>query len=69
MSILTRYRNGTALECASWRSHSWDNLFTRESEKHGVCMVEVLSDGGGRLWELKDLVPFLDVPSAKVQPR
>lgn len=32
-------------------------------------MVEVLFDGGGRLWALKDLVPFLDLPSAKVQPR
>lgn len=31
-------------------------------------MTEVLSDGGGRLWELKDLAPFLDLPSAKVQP-
>lgn len=41
----------------------------RESKKHSVCMVEVLSDGGGRLWELKDLVLFLDLASAKVQPR
>lgn len=32
-------------------------------------MTEVLSDGGGWLWELKDLVRFLDLPSAKVQPR
>lgn len=32
-------------------------------------MAEVFSDGGGRLWELKDLASFLDLPSAKVQPR
>jgi len=44
-------------------------LFARESEKHDICMAEALADGGGRLWELKDLVPFLDLPSAKVQPR
>lgn len=54
--------------CAFWRNPSQSNLFIRESEKHDVCMLEVLSDGGGRLWELKDLVPFLDMPSAKLQP-
>lgn len=32
-------------------------------------MVEVLSGGGGRLGEWKDLVPFLDLPSIKLQPR
>lgn len=32
-------------------------------------MTEVLSDGGGRLWEFKDLAPFLDPAGAKVQPR
>lgn len=29
-------------------------------------MTEVLSDGGGRLWELKVLAPFLDLPIAKL---
>lgn len=44
--------------------------YLRENlKKNSVCLVEVLPDGGGRLWELKDLVPFLDLPSAKVQPR
>lgn len=66
---MTSPRNGTAFECAFWGNHSQNNVFTRESEKRDVYMVEVLSDGGGRLGEWKDLVPFLDLPSIKLQPR
>lgn len=29
-------------------------------------MTEALSDGVGRLWELKALAPFLALPSAKL---
>lgn len=34
-----------------------------------IEVLSVLSDSGGRLWDLKDLAPLLGLPSAKVQPK